>query len=95
MIRMLKALLAGGAAGLVALAFAPAAEAGQPWSCLCQGKPKRYIASTHMCEKDLHKTSKKPVAQGFKLLVPACTRAQFMAWNTRACKLQHCKPPKF
>ena len=88
----LKALAA---TGLALLVFAPAAEAGQPWSCICDGKPKRYIASTHMCEKDLYKKSKKPVAQGFKLLVPACTRAQFIAWNTRACKQEGCKPPKW
>lgn len=91
----LKALLAVGAAGLAALAFASAAEAGQPWSCVCKGKPKRHIASTHMCEKELHKRSKRPVANGFKLLVPACTRAQFIAWNTRACKMHGCRPPKF
>jgi len=75
--------------------FVPVAEAGQPWSCVCKGKPKRFIASTHMCEKDLHKLSAKPVAKGFKLLVPACTRAQFVAWNTKACRMQGCKPPRF
>ena len=88
----LKTMLA---AGLVSMLLALSAEAGQPWSCICDGKPKRYIASTHMCEKDLHRKSKKPVAQGFKLLVPACTRAQFIAWNTRACKQEGCKPPKW
>jgi hypothetical protein len=91
----LKALLAAGACGAALLVLVPVAEAGQPWSCICNGKSKRYTASTHMCEKDLHKKSKKPVADGFKLLVPECTRAQFIAWNTRLCKQQHCKPPKF
>jgi hypothetical protein len=91
----LKALLATGAIGAAVMLLAPSAEAGQPWSCVCNGKTKRYIASTHMCEKDLHKQSKKPVASGFKLLVPACTRAQFIAWNTKLCQQQRCKPPKF
>jgi hypothetical protein len=82
-------------AWLLAVGPFPVAEAGQPWSCVCRGKPKRFIASTHMCEKDLHKASGKPAARGFKLLVPACTRAQFIAWNTKACRAEGCKPPKF
>lgn len=91
----LKVFLAAGIAGFSALVFVPVAEAGQPWWCVCGGKSKRYTASTHMCEKDLHKNTKTPVADGFKLLVAPCTRAQFIAWNTKLCKKQHCKPPKF
>ena len=90
-----KAMLTAVAIGVVSMLVASSAQAGQPWSCVCDGKTKRYIASTHMCEKELHKRSKKPVAQGFKLLVPACTRAQFISWNTKLCKRQHCAPPKF
>lgn len=87
----IRLLLAAGALFI----FAPGAEAGQPWWCSCKGKPKRFVASTHMCEKDLHKASRKPAADGFKLLVPACTRAQFIAWNTKACRIEGCQPPKF
>lgn len=72
--------------------FSSAVNAGQPYTCVCKGKEKRFIASTHMCEKDLHKASDMPVARGFKLLVAPCTRAQFRAWKWRACRSNGCRP---
>lgn len=79
----------------VALAF-PAgsintsAEAGQPWSCSCNGKPKRFIASTNACEwsqqKNRHLMNRPG---GRKLLVP-CTPSEFTAWNRRACAQDGC-----
>lgn len=69
------------------------ADAGQPYRCVCKGVSKRFIASTYMCEKDLHKGSHKPVASGFTLYVKPCTKAQFQAWNAKACRSMHCKAP--
>jgi hypothetical protein len=64
---------------------ATGALAGQPWSCLCDGKPKRSIASTYACEADLYKESGRRIRSGSKLAVPRCTAPQFRAWNRRAC----------
>jgi hypothetical protein len=64
---------------------ANSAHAGQPWSCICDGSPKRFIASTYACESSLYKGTGRRVHEGFKLFVPACTAPQFRAWNRRAC----------
>jgi hypothetical protein len=71
------------------------AHAGQPWSCMCDGQSKRYVASTHACEVSLYKGTGKHVHEGFKLFVPACTRTQFRAWNRRACARVGCSPPQW
>jgi hypothetical protein len=68
----------------------PGAKAGQPWSCICDGQPKRFIASTYACEFDRYKGSGRAVRQGGKLLVPRCTAPQFRAWNRRACASEAC-----
>ena len=72
----------------------PTAQAGQPWWCVCKGVPQRYTASTHICESDLYRRSHKTTA-GFKAKGPQCTRAQWIAWNTKACRQSGCAPPKF
>jgi hypothetical protein len=71
-------------------AGATAAHAGQPWSCLCDGRPTRNIASTYACEVSLHKATGRRVRSGSKLLVPRCTAPQFRAWNRRACARGGC-----
>jgi hypothetical protein len=76
---------------VAAAAFSgPAAQAGQPWSCICDGQPKRFIASTYACETSLYKGTGRTVRQGGKLLVPRCTVPQFRAWNRRACASAGC-----
>jgi hypothetical protein len=73
---------------------ATTAHAGQPWSCVCNGQSKRYVASTHACEAALYKGTGRRVHEGFKLFVPACTRTQFRAWNRRSCAKMGCTPPQ-
>jgi hypothetical protein len=70
---------------IAALSAGSSAYAGTPWSCMCDGKVKRSIASTYICETSLYKGTGKTVRQGGKLLVPRCTAPQFRAWNRRAC----------
>lgn len=70
------------------------AEAGQPWSCICQGKARRFIASTYKCEHDLWKGKGVRVSSGFRLFVPRCTRAQFRVWQAKACRKAGCLPPR-
>jgi hypothetical protein len=78
-------LIASGFAFAATMLPAASASAGQPWSCMCDGKVKRTIASTYACESDLHKGSGRRVSSGFKLFVPRCTAPQFRSWNRRAC----------
>ena len=78
-------LIASGVSVAATMLVMPAANAGQPWSCMCDGRLKRTIASTYACESDLHKGTGRRVHQGFKLFVPACNRTQFRNWNRRAC----------
>jgi hypothetical protein len=73
-----------------ALLSGTAAQAGQPWNCICNGQPKRFIASTYACEFDRYKGTGRVVRQGSKLLVPRCTAPQFRAWNRRACASEGC-----
>lgn len=88
-------LAATGLAAVAAtlLAGTPAA-AGQPWHCLCDGEPKRFIASSYACEHDLHKGKGMQVSSGFRLFVPRCTRAQFRDWQASACRARGCEPPR-
>ena len=77
--------------GASALAFslgvvAPAAEAGQPWSCTCNGKTKRFIASTKACEKAQPKNAN---IKRMSKMIP-CTRSEFVAWNQKACAQKSC-----
>lgn len=72
--------------GLLAVAIALAiplivttAQAAQPYSCICDGVKKRFLASTRMCEKQAN--------------VKSCSAAQFAAFNKRACKANGCKAP--
>jgi hypothetical protein len=86
-------LLAAGAVGLAGLVFASVAEAGTPWSCVCDGKTKRFIGATRACELDMYQRTHKSL-DGYKLRGPRCTRADFIAWNSQACREEGCKPPK-
>jgi hypothetical protein len=85
MIETLTRAVASGAAIMILSAIPiTQAEAGTPWSCVCKGKPKRFIASTHICEHHLSAATGKKVR--------ACTTAQFKAWNRKACKQEGCAP---
>jgi hypothetical protein len=83
-------LIASGLAFAATILPATSAQAGQPWSCMCDGSPKRFIASTYACEVDRYKGTGRTVRQGGKLLVPRCTAPQFRAWNRRACASEGC-----
>jgi hypothetical protein len=74
---------------------APSAEAGQPWSCVCQGKPKRFIASTKACEWRLPRNKPLVNKPGALRLLSACTSNEFEAWNRKACKQEGCRPPRW
>lgn len=89
-----KGLLAAGAVGLALVAMVPAADAGTPWSCMCEGKKKRFIGATRACEIDMYQRTHKTL-DGYKFRGPSCTRAQFIAWNARACRQEGCKPLKW
>jgi hypothetical protein len=69
------------------------ADAGTPWSCICDGKLRRVIAGTFACEFDLNKDNGRRVRIGNRLLVPHCTSTQFRAWNRRACAEDGCTLP--
>jgi hypothetical protein len=61
---------------------APGASAAQPWTCICDGKPKRHLASTRHCEK--------------KMILPKgqwCTTAQFRKVYGPACRKEGCSLP--
>ncbi len=65
---------------------APSAEAGQPWSCTCNGKTQRFIASTKACERAQPKNRKIRLMRNY---IP-CTSAEFTAWNRNACAKEGC-----
>ncbi|MGE0699164.1 MAG: hypothetical protein AB7O57_08725 [Hyphomicrobiaceae bacterium] len=90
-LRAMTIAAAGVLGGLIAAADV---QAGQPWNCLCAGKPRRFIASTHIYEHDLYRGKDVKVAEGFKLLVRPCTTAQFRRWQAGACRKQGCRPPQ-
>ena len=83
----------GGAALMAAMAIDMApAEAATPWSCTCNGKVKRFLASTRACEINLYfKRGGKDIDGKVKL--PSCSRRQFVAWNSNACRHEGCKLP--
>ncbi len=49
-------------------------HAGTPYTCLCDGKKQRSIASTYFCG---HRK-------------PACTRKEFNAFRAKACAADGC-----
>jgi hypothetical protein len=73
---------------------APSAEAGQPWSCSCNGVTKRFIAATKACEWSQPKNRHLVNKPGGRRLLKACTRPEFVAWNRRACAQEKCTLPK-
>lgn len=93
--RNLIAFCAAGLVGFGAMLFAPVAQAGQPWSCVCKGKPKRFIASTNKCGIDLLTAAGKSIPPGGRLRVARCNSSQFRVWNSKACKQEGCQPPKY
>jgi hypothetical protein len=92
--RIYKSLLAASVSVFVSFSIAPAVEAGTPWSCVCDGKKKRFIGATNACEIQLYQRVHKTL-DGYKSRGPRCTYDQWRDWNTRACKQEHCKPPEF
>ena len=81
--------------GLVATFSASSASAGQPWSCTCNGKTKRFIASTNACEMDMYyKTHNEKESTG-KIKFKPCTSSQWKAWNRKACLSEGCVPIKY
>lgn len=58
------------------------AEAAQPWSCVCKGVKKRYLASTRHCEHQM----KLPKGKW-------CSKEQYRAVYGPACRAQGCRLP--
>jgi hypothetical protein len=59
---------------------ASGASAAQPWTCICKGEPKRFLASTRHCE--------------FQNKIPKgawCSKRQFQAVYGPACRAEGCK----
>ena len=78
--------------GAVALlAHTGSADAGQPWSCMCNGTMKRFIASTRACEWQ------QPKNKSVRLMrqLTRCTRAEFIDWNAKACRSEGCTLPSY
>jgi hypothetical protein len=67
--------------GLTA-AFGSHVRAAQPWSCICDGERKRYLASTRHCEVK----SKLPKGEW-------CGPAQWRAVYGPACRKNGCVLP--
>jgi hypothetical protein len=72
------ALAIGVLAGPLLIAATPVA-AGQPWTCVCNGVKKRYIASTRHCENKF----KIPKGQG-------CTSKQYRSVYAPYCVKNGC-----
>ncbi len=58
------------------------AEAAQPWSCVCKGEKKRFLASTRHCEKRMG------LAKG-----QWCSKKQHRAVYGPACMKRGCQLP--
>jgi hypothetical protein len=84
-----------GAFGLIGLVAidTPTAEAGQPWSCTCNGVTKRFIASTKACEINLPRNKRYLKVPGGRRLLSQCTRPEFISWNKKACASEGCSLP--
>ena len=82
------------AASLAIFSTVPTAEAGQPWSCMCDGVKKRFIASTKACEWSQPKNRSLVNTPGGMRLLKACTRSEFVDWNRKACAAEKCTLPK-
>ena len=67
------------------------ANAGQPWSCLCKGVAKRFIASTNACEKSQPKNNPAVFSPTGRRVLTPCTQSEFKAWNRRACEQEGCR----
>jgi hypothetical protein len=72
------------------IAHIETADAGQPWSCQCNGVTKRFIASTRACERS------QPKNKSVRLMrdLTRCTRAEFITWNRNACISEGCTLPR-
>ena len=92
--RRLTVVMSIVAASLAVFATIPTAEAGQPWSCLCDGVKKRFIASTKACEWSQPKNRSLRNTPGGMRLLTSCTRSEFIAWNRKACIQEKCSLPK-
>lgn len=55
------------------------AHAAQPYSCICNGEKKRFLASTKHCERQHN--------------VKSCSQKQYNATYTKACKANGCRFP--
>ena len=82
--RMLACLLlvASTAIGTTALTGG-AAEASQPYYCMCKGEKKRFLASTRHCEVALKLSKRK-----------TCSANQYRVIYGLACLKQGCKLAK-
>jgi hypothetical protein len=56
-----------------------AAHAAQPYTCICNGEKKRFLASTKYCERQNN--------------VKSCSQRQYNATYTKACKANGCRLP--
>ena len=69
-------VLAGGAVLTVASALA-----AQPYTCVCKGDKKRFLASSRYCEHQYE--------------VKSCSKAQYQVTYGKACHEMGCKFPKY
>jgi hypothetical protein len=66
--------------GVALSLYASGASAAQPWTCICKGEPKRFLASTRHCE------TRSGLAKG-----EWCGKQQFRAVYGPACAAKGCK----
>lgn len=92
--RRVHVLLGVIAVAALMIIAAPTAEAGQPWSCSCDGVKKRFIAPTKACEWSQPKNRSLINKPGGRRLLKACTHTEFVAWNRNACAQEKCTLPK-
>ena len=64
---------------MIALAAMPApVEAGTPYTCLCEGKKKRFIGTTYFCG---HRK-------------PKCTSKEYRSFREQGCAESKCTVPR-
>jgi hypothetical protein len=70
--------------------LASTAEAGSPYTCICDGQKKRFIAGTHSCEvirdhgKNIGLYKHRP-----------CSDREYRSWHRDACAESKCTPYRY
>ena len=76
---MMCASLFVGSFATPAILTGTVAHAAQPYTCICNGEKKRFLASTKYCERQNN--------------VKSCSQQQYNATYTKACKANGCRLP--